>query len=127
VRRYGAGVVIVHGAATGIDQSFARACTKLDVAHEPHAARWDVLDAPGPVIREDKSGRAYNANAGPARNAEMVAAGAGMWVAFHRRLARSRGTKDCVRRAIKEGIPTYLVDLQNGRLHRRRADDSRLR
>jgi hypothetical protein len=39
------------------------------------------------------------------RKASLVAAGAGMGVAFHRLLAKSRGTKDCVRRAIEAGIP----------------------
>jgi hypothetical protein len=125
--RFGRGLVIVHGAATGIDQSFAEACDKLGVAHEPHPARWDDLDAPGAVIRQDKHRRRYNANAGPARNAEMVAAGAGMSVAFHRRLAWSRGTNDCVRRAIEAGIPTYLIESEEASPRRLWADDARLR
>jgi hypothetical protein len=57
----------------------------------------------------------YNANAGPVRNAQMVAAGAGMCIAFHRSLAWSRGTRDGVRRAIKAGIPTYLIDSEEGK------------
>jgi hypothetical protein len=61
------------------------------------------------AVRSDKTGRACNA-IGSIRNAEMVAAGAGMCVAFHRFLRQSRGTKDCVRRAIEVGIPTYLID-----------------
>jgi hypothetical protein len=40
----------------------------------------------------------------------MVAAAAEMCIAFHRFLATSRGTKDCVRRAIEAGIPTYVID-----------------
>jgi hypothetical protein len=119
--------VIVHGAATGIDQSFAEACAKLGVEQEPHLARWDDLDAPGAVVRRDKSGRAYNAKAGPTRNAEIVAAGAGMCVAFHRRLAWSRGTKDCVRRAIEAGIPTYVVESKEARPRRLWGDDAQLR
>jgi hypothetical protein len=74
-----------------------RACAKLGVEQEAHPTRWDDLDAVGPIIRQNEYGVSYNANAGPARNAAMVAAGAGMCVAFHRFLARSPGTKDCGR------------------------------
>jgi hypothetical protein len=125
--KHGAGLVIVHGGATGIDQSFAEACTELGVEQEGHPARSDDLYDSLAIIRRDKSGRAYNANDGPVRNAEMVAAGAGMCVAFHRSLAWSRGTKDCVRRAIRAGIPTYLVDSAEARPMRLKAEDERLR
>jgi hypothetical protein len=60
-------------------------------------------------------------------NAEMVAAGAGMCVALHRFLRQSRGTKDCVRRAIEAGIPTYLIDSKAARPRRLLADDAQLR
>lgn len=94
--RYGPGLVVVHGAATGVDASFAEACEALGVDHEPHPARWDEL---GP-------------RAGPVRNAEMVALGAGLCVAVHKTFAFSRGTRDCARRAIAAGIPTYLIDAE---------------
>jgi len=61
------------------------------------------------------------------RNAEMVAAGAGMCIAFHQFLRQSRGTKDCVRRALEAGIPTYLVDSKEAQPRRLRAGDARLR
>jgi hypothetical protein len=108
--RYGPDLVIVHGAATEIDARFAKACDDLGVNHEPHSARWKDLKAPGVVIKYDRRNHPYNANAGPERNAEMVAAGAEMCIAFHRFLTESRGTKGCVRRAIEAGIPTYLID-----------------
>jgi hypothetical protein len=123
--RYGPDLVIVHGGATGIDWSFTQACANLGVKVEVHPARWDHLDVPGAVIRENKYGVRYNANAGPIRNAEMVAAGAGLCVALHRFLRQSRGTKDCVRRAIEAKIPTYLVDSEQGRPRRLLADDPR--
>jgi hypothetical protein len=104
--RYGPDLVIVHGAAPGIDWSFTQACGYLGVKVKVHPARWDLLDVPGAIIRQNTHGLRYNANAGPIRNAEMVAAGAGLCVAFHRFLRLSRGTKDCVRRAIEAGIPT---------------------
>jgi hypothetical protein len=124
---YGPDLVIVHGAAPGIDWSATQACADLGVKVEVHPARWDDLDPPGAVIRETKYGVRYNANAGPIRNAATVAAGAEMCVAFHRFLAKSRGTKDCVGRALEAGIPTYLVDSKEARPRRLRADDARLR
>jgi hypothetical protein len=39
----------------------------------------------------------------------------------------SRGTKDCARRAIAAGIPTYLIDSEAARPKRLHADDSRLK
>jgi hypothetical protein len=125
--RYGPDLVIVHGGASGIDWSFTQPCGNLGLKVEVHPARWDELDARGAVIWENSYGVRYNANAGPIRNGEMVAAGAGMCVAFHRFLRQSRGTKDCVRRAIEAGIPTYLVDSEEPRPRRLRADDVRLR
>ena len=73
--RYGPGLVIVHGGATGIDRSFAEACGELGVEQEAHPTRWEELDHPEAVIRYHTNRQPYNANAGPIRNAEMVAAG----------------------------------------------------
>src|SRR4051812_10496453 len=89
--RYGPGFVIVHGAASGIDRSFAEARGEIGIDQETHAARWEELDHPEAVIRYDKRTRPYNANAGPIRNAEMVAAGAKMCLAFHRAISSSKG------------------------------------
>lgn len=125
--RYGPGFVIVHGAATGIDRSFAEACGELGVDQEARPARWEALDVPEAVIRHDKQGRAYNANAGPIRNAEMVAAGADLCLAFHRAISASKGTKDCARRAIEAGIPTYLIDSEKAEPKRLLAGDARLK
>jgi hypothetical protein len=65
--------VIGHGAATGIDASFAQACDDLGVEQEPHPARWKDLKARGAVIRHDRRKHHYNANAGPERKAERSA------------------------------------------------------
>ena len=48
--RYGPGLVIVHGGATGIDRSFAEVCDDLGVEQEAHPARWEELDVPGAGI-----------------------------------------------------------------------------
>jgi acetylglutamate kinase len=108
--QHGPRLVIVHGGGEGIDRSIAEACFELGVEQEVHFAQWDDLRAPGAVIGHSRNGHPYNTNADSVRNAEMVAAGAEMCIAFHKFLAGSKGTKDCVRRAIEAAIPTYLID-----------------
>lgn len=94
VNRYGDALTVVHGAAPGVDSAFAGACEELGVDQEPHPADW----------------QGKGNGAGPIRNQRMVDAGAVLCIAVHRDLAGSKGTKDCCRRALAAGIPTYLVD-----------------
>ena len=100
--RYGPDLVVVHGACRGVDTAFSNACRYLDVAEEPHPADWD----------------GFGNGAGPKRNAEMVAAGADFAIAVHRCLDRSRGTRDCVTRAIAAGISVYLIDSETAKPRR---------
>ncbi|QEH36470.1 hypothetical protein OJF2_50340 [Aquisphaera giovannonii] len=125
--RYGPDLTIVHGGATGIDRSFAEACGEIGIEQEVHTTRWEELDHPEAVIRYDKRNRPYNANAGPIRNQAMVDAGAKMCLAFHRAISASKGTKDCSRRAIAAGIPTYLIASEAAEPKRLAAGDARLR
>lgn len=94
-------LVIVHGAATGVDASFGEACSLHDVTQESHPADWSKGKAAGPI-----------------RNQEMVDAGADFAIAVHRNLAGSRGTRDCVRRCLSAGIPVWLID--SDEIHPRR-------
>ncbi len=110
VAKYGQGLVIVHGAAGGVDAAFGAAAEAQGVAVEPHRAEW---------VRLGK-------RAGPSRNQRMVDAGADFCLAFHRFIANSKGTEDCARRAIAVGIPTYLIDGDEARPTRLLADDPRL-
>ena len=66
------------------------------------------------------------AAAGPVRDQAMVDAGADLCVAFHRAIGNSKGTKDCLRRALAAGIPCYLVADDKGRPRRIKAGDPRL-
>jgi YspA, cpYpsA-related SLOG family len=107
---YGPELVVVHGGAAGIDQSFSVAGEALGLNVEPHLADWKGL---GNV-------------AGPARNREMVEAGADLCIALHRTLATSKGTKDCICQALAAGIPVYLIE-DDGAIPRSvQADDPRL-
>jgi hypothetical protein len=49
-----------------------------------------------------------------------------MCIGFHRFLTGSRGTKDCVWRAIEAGIPTYLIDSEAAEPRRLREGDAKL-
>jgi hypothetical protein len=91
--KHGKSLLIVHGAARGVDLSFSEACFEWDVEQESHPADWEFL------------GRA----AGPRRNGEMVAAGADLALAFHSNLPASKGTRDCVRQCLAANIPVWLV------------------
>jgi hypothetical protein len=110
VARYGPDIVIVHGDATGVDESFDMAARGLGVATEPHPADWDR----------------FGRMAGPLRNEAMFKAGAELCIVVHRFLPGSKGTRDCARKTIAAGIPTYLVDSAKAMPKRLRGDDPRL-
>ena len=108
--RFGPDLVVVHGGAPGVDQSFNVASRELGITVEPHLADWNGL---GNV-------------AGPARNREMVQAGADLCLALHRTLETSERTKDCVRQALAAGIPVYLIEDDRAIPRRVLAGDTRL-
>lgn len=85
-------LVVVHGdCPTGAD-SFARQWARTrGVPMEAYPARWER----------------YGKVAGPKRNQRMVDLGADVCLAFP--LGASRGTRDCMRRAVVAGIP--VVDM----------------
>jgi hypothetical protein len=56
----------------------------------------------------------------------MVGAGAALCVVLHRFLTASKATKDCARRAVGAGIPTYLIDSPKAEPKRLHPGDSRL-
>lgn len=96
------GLVVVHGGCSGVDDSFAAACRVEGVVDAP-------ANLPG---KDEKSMRI--------RNEAMVDAGASLCLAFHRFLPNSKGTRDCVSRALKAGIETWHADSETAkpkRLH----------
>ena len=116
----GGTVTVVHGACpTGADH-FAHTWFTLPVdaeyvtVEEPHPADWANC---APECRHPKShrrGRVYCPAAGHRRNAEMVALGADLVLAFPLPgpRTRSRGTWDCVKRARAAGIPVEVQALE---------------
>jgi ABC-type sugar transport system substrate-binding protein len=100
-------VALVVGDADGVDRAFAEAARAAGCEVCVFGADWEK----------------YSKGAGPRRNQEMVAAGADFAIAVHKSLARSRGTKDCVRRAMAAGIPVWLIDSEDGEPRRVREID----
>jgi len=104
-------VTVVHGGATGADELAA----VLAPTFGPHVTceRWPA-DWPGPCRAEcrpghrraRRDGSTYCPAAGNYRNQAMVDAGAQLALAFP--IGESPGTRDCVRRAAKAGIPTTI-------------------
>jgi hypothetical protein len=111
IERYGRErLVLIHGAATGVDSAFDRAAIMARVEREPHPADWKRLGK----------------RAGPVRNGEMATMGADICIAVHRFLMNSKGTRDCCNQTIAAGIPTWLIDSEGGEPRRLTAEDPRL-
>jgi hypothetical protein len=109
VARYGPDIVIIHGDDTGVAESFATAAKGQRIKAEEHMADFSHLGQE--AIRF--------------RNREMLRAGAQLCVILHRSVLDA-GTKDLARQAIEAGVPTYLIDSEEGRPKRIRTGDARL-
>ena len=101
IARYGTQLVIVHGFNSGVDTAFEDAAQAAHVATEAYAITG--------VERNY-----YGERAGPLRNASMVKLGADLCIVVHRNLGASVNTKDCAAQAIAAGIPTYLIESDDG-------------
>lgn len=87
-------IVFVHGACpTGVDAFVDEWARRYGAIREPHPAR-DFGSWP---------------SCGPKRNAHMVSLGADLCLGFPG--PASRGTWDCLRRAVDAGIPTRAYSL----------------
>jgi hypothetical protein len=108
----GKGVVVRHGAATGVDMCMEESCRSINLPTDPCPADWDDLEAPGAIIKTRKHGELYNASAGPFRNLAMRDKEPKPvdCVAIHQNLGWSRGTRNMVSLCLQASIPVYLVD-----------------
>lgn len=94
---YEAPVVLVHGGARGADQMASSIAYGLGWQQEEHKADWS----------------AHGKGAGLKRNQAMVDAGADLLIACP--LPGSKGTWDCMKRAVEAGIPVYIVNVGRGK------------
>ena len=81
--------VIISGACRGADTLAIRAAKELGFTYREYPANWAL----------------YGKRAGVLRNQQMIdIESPDLVVAFHDDIARSKGTKDMINRAIKHGI-----------------------
>lgn len=103
-----ADLVIVHGdCPTGIDAAFDKVSRLSYLKVERYPADWTT----------------HGDAAGPVRNQQMIDSGADFVIAAHQSIAWSRGTKDCVSRALKAGIPVWLIDGEKAEPRKLTAND----
>lgn len=67
-----------------------------------------------PTFRTPAEWNRYGRAAGPIRNQVMVDTNPDLCVGWPDNLASSKGTKDCLTRAVKAHIPTYVVTQERG-------------
>lgn len=108
-------VTIIHGGARGADQLAAALAPTFGphVTCELWPADWEgpCRDECRPGHRRSRHDRSsYCPAAGNFRNQDMVDAGTTVCLGFP--LGTSRGTRDCLRRAGKAGIPTVIHEGQ---------------
>jgi hypothetical protein len=85
-------ITVVHGGARGLDSTVGVVAHHMGMTVEVHPADWQ------------RDGRA----AGFIRNQQMVDLRADLVVGFP--LGESRGTRDCIRRALKAGLKVISYD-----------------
>lgn len=84
--------LVIHGGAHGLDTVVENICNAYDIEQKIFYADWSK-----------------GLSAGPKRNAEMVAYGPDACLAFHEDPLLGKGTKDCVERCEKAGIPVRKI------------------
>jgi hypothetical protein len=87
--------VIVHGGCRGLDTIAGEVAIGFGFSVDVHEAKWDL----------------YGKAAGPIRNQEMLDLKPKKVLAFHPNLESSRGTKDCVREAMRRDIPVEIINV----------------
>jgi hypothetical protein len=91
--------------APGVDTLGARWARLKNIPVIPFPAEWSNLEQPGAVVRKNKFGKYYNANAGFFRNqlmAEYSDALIALWD------GKSHGTADMINRARARNLKVYV-------------------
>lgn len=99
LKQFSPGTTIVHGACQGVDNTCAAVAEALGFKVIAYPADWN----------------AHGRGAGPIRNQLMIDTEhtsdepIHICIAFHNDIIKSKGTKDCIKRALKAGIEVLLV------------------
>ena len=86
--------IVVEGGAKGADSLAKKVANKLGIEVREYPAEWD------------KYGRA----AGPIRNQEMLGEKPDLVLAFHSNIEKSKGTKNMITLARRQGVHVKLVE-----------------
>ena len=84
---------IVCGKAPGVDTLGENYANARNIHVEPFPADWDNLEGSGVIIRKNRWGKLYNANAGFQRNEQMAIYANALIAVWD---GKSRGTKDMI-------------------------------
>lgn len=113
--------VLVHGGARGADQLLARTAERIGMRTEEHRASWSQH---GDDCPPSHAGLEVCKKAGHRRNAEMIASGIDLVLAFpthgyalapgEDRANTSRGTWDCADKAKRAGLPVLVLFGKDG-------------
>ncbi len=96
----------IHGDASGADSLAQVWCDFQGVPTLRFPAKWSEIDVPGARLRFGRHG-AYNANAGPMRNQQMLDEGKPTaWLA----MPGGTGTADMIARCRAAGLPGLAVN-----------------
>lgn len=96
---------VVSGRAQGADQLGEKWARSHKIRVKPFPAKWNDLDQPGAVVKVNKWGKKYNANAGFFRNEEM-AKYADALIAVE----GGGGTRDMIKRAKKHNLKVHVYE-----------------
>lgn len=107
-------ILVLDGCAPGADRIGREWADNHCIEHLPFQALWDDLEAPGAVIRTNRSGKKYNAVAGHQRNQKMVDFATH---AIYFWSGSSSGTLDCIKRAEKASLPIRIVDYKRNKVY----------
>jgi hypothetical protein len=99
---------VVSGCAGGADTLGENWAKEMGLDFQGFPAKWDGLEAEGAVIKKNKFGKDYNANAGFQRNKDIINACEAV-VAFWD--MKSKGSKDSLSYAHKTGKKWYIIDV----------------
>lgn len=115
---YGMAATVVHGNARGADRLAASIAQAWGMPTEAHEADWAApcrAECSHGSRRRRRDGSTYCPAAGDYRNQGMVDAGAGRCLAFLVADLPCKGTRDCMRRAERAGIPVRVFEQRTSR------------
>lgn len=98
--------LLIHGAASGADRLGEKWANARGVEPDGYPAAWGDLTARDAVIKHRPDGAAYNANAGPARNAKMLEMGKPDFVVA---FPGGHGTANMISQARMKGVKVFEV------------------